>query len=93
MATSRSENLLRTTDLPLAAYLVVQGFTPDHLVRTDGGRPGHPQGGWVFKETPALCDVVEEFNNGDALVEPQEFQRVLNSTRRDLFKYLGIGQK
>lgn len=92
---SLSEQLLRTTDLPLAAYLQVQGMTPEgmEVVSPDISerRQGHPQGAWVFKETPTLRDLVDEFNNGEALVEPTAFQEQLNSTRRAMFEFLGIG--
>lgn len=89
---SRSEQLLRTTDLAMAAYLQVQGMTPDGMEVVNRDRQGgHPQGAWVFKETPTLRDLVNEFNDGDALVEPDEFHRQINSTRRAMFDFLGIG--
>lgn len=95
MATSRSEQLLRTTDLTLATYLIMEGFTPDgmQVVNQRQVRPGHPQGAWVFTETQTLRDVVEEFNDGNAQVEPNAFQEKLNQTRREMFNFLGIGNR
>lgn len=87
-----SDRLLRTTDLTLAAYLHMQGHEPE-LVEMSGEdlKPGHPQGAWEFDETPALRDLVDEFEDHGALVEPQQFHTMVNKTRRDMFKFLGIG--
>lgn len=95
MATSRSEKLLRTTDLTLATYLIMEGFTPDgmQVVGQQQAKVDHPQGAWVFTETQTLRDLVEEFNDGNAMVEPNAFQEKLNETRRSMFQFLGIGRR
>jgi len=92
MSRSRSEHKFQTTDLVLAAYLVTHGFQAKH-VTVDGEevKPGHPQGAWLFPETETLLDLVDEFNEGEARVDPRKFQGVLNQTRRGMFKFLGIG--
>lgn len=92
MARSRSRKLLRTTDLTLAALLIMNGHTPD-LERSAGEvRPGHPQGSWLFEETDNVRTLVEHYQNDEARVEPQQFYQVVNTTRRKMFKHLGIGQ-
>lgn len=93
MAASRSEPRRRTTDLALATYLTLEGFDLE-MVQVDGEevKPGQPQGAWECRDTGTLRDLVAEFENGEALVDPKEFQECLNATRRAMFKFLGIGQ-
>lgn len=94
MATSRSEQqLLRTTDLAMATYLTMEGFTPI-LVQAHGDvvKPGHPQGAWEFKETPTLRGLVDEFREGTACVEPDGYAKLLKQVRREMFTFLGIGK-
>ncbi len=98
MATSRSDPRrdVRTTDLSLAAYLVCEGFTPTHEV-AEGGSAAHPKGCWVFSSdceyrTRPLDLARIRFESGEARVDPATFHTVLNQTRRDMFKFLGMGQ-
>jgi hypothetical protein len=93
MEKSRSKRLMRTTDLTLAAYLIQEHEFDYELVEMDGEdvKPGHPQGAWEFEETPALSQVVDDFNAGKAKVEPQAFHQMVNRTRKDMFNFLGIG--
>ncbi len=93
--TSRSNQLQRTTDLAMATYLIMQGHTAsmEQVSEAIGQeRPNHPQGAWVFDATPELAEQVEAFNEGEARVEPSAFQAQLNTTRRAMFKFLGMGQ-
>ena len=95
MATSRSkhtEQVLRTTDLVTAAYLQHAGHEAE-LVEMEGEqvKGGHPQGAWEFEETPALRQVVDAFEAGQATVEPRAFHQLVNQTRREMFAHLGIG--
>jgi hypothetical protein len=87
--------LIRTKDLTLAAFLICQGHEPA-MVEIESARvkPGHPQGAWEFQvnDDNTIEDQVEEFVEGDALVEPIQYQECLNKTRRDLFEFLGIGR-
>jgi hypothetical protein len=89
--------LIRTKDLTLAAYLITEGFEAT-MVEIESARvkPGHPQGAWQFEVSESdggrMDDKIEEFEEGEALVEPIAFQLCLNDTRRKLFEFLGIGQ-
>ncbi len=91
MARSRSRNILRTTDLALATYLRSRGHEPD--LSSDDSRQvkrGHPQGEWEF-DGDAVASDVKQFNDGKATVEPNSYHILLNRTRREMFKFLGIG--
>lgn len=82
---------MTTTDLTLASYLACQGLAYEHSQDGTEVKPGQPQGAWVFKDTQHLADLVDEFNDGDALVEPKEFSTTVKRMRREMFQYLGIG--
>lgn len=84
--------LLATTNLTLATFLVLEGFTPTLQRQRGQVKAGHPQGAWVFRETPTLLELVDAFHAGEATVEPDAFQKQLNTTRREMFDYLGIGR-
>lgn len=90
---SRLPRTVRTTDLSLAAYLVGLGYTPTHEVASDGGTSGHPQGAWVFdSEDGNIVDHVTQFEAGTATVDPAKYHVTINTTRRDMFKFLGLGK-
>jgi hypothetical protein len=92
MAASHSKYQLTTSDVVLAAVLVMEGFNEYELTELDEDvRPGHPKGAWVFTVTPRLEAVVKVFYDGRAAVEPQGFETQLKATRREMFAYLGIG--
>jgi len=94
MATSHSEErILRTSDLTLASFLIVEGFTSELSEDGEEVKTDHPKGSWEFVETPTLFRTVQEFNNGEATVEPRAFHKAVNQTRKDMFEFLGIGQR
>lgn len=91
--TPSEQQLLRTTDLSMAAFLITQGFAPQLERMPDEVKEGHPQGAWTFTETDTVRDLVDDYRAGDARVEPRAFQQAINTTRRAMFQFLGIGQK
>ena len=93
--TSRSEPI-QTTNLTLAAYLIGLGRKP-RLVRTDQtDRAGNKLAAWVFdgdSDQEGLRELIEEFNAGDALVNPRTFHLQLTNTRRELFDFIMVGRE
>lgn len=80
---------IETGDLTMATFLVVHGVKPTLMRRGETGR-GHPIGAWQFAATEKVRDLVEEFEDGRARVEPQAFHRELTRTRSKLLDWLGV---
>jgi hypothetical protein len=89
-ATSHSKSSVRTTNLTMAAYLMALGFDFD-LELTGDQVDGHPVGAWVFPGEAR--DHAMEFNAGEARVEPASFHRAIGSTRREMFRFLKVGNE
>lgn len=91
-ATNHSESMVTTvttTNLTMATYLIINGVKPELVRQGETGR-GHPIGAWVFTDSERVGDLVEEFEDGRAKVEPQVFHRELTRTRRGLLDFLGV---
>lgn len=72
-----------TDDLGLAAFLELEGHTHQRLMRR-----GERKAVWVFDRNSTLEELVNQFQSGDARVEPLKYQRSLTETRRDMFDFL-----
>lgn len=76
--------------MTLATYLIAMGHAP--TLRNHGeSKSGYPIGAWEFENNQTLKGAVNGYNEGLAKVEPKMFHNTLTSTRRSLFKFLGIG--
>jgi len=83
----------RASDLALCAYLCLEGFSHDNTVVVHLGREDGVTGKWVggrvemiFSDSGGhdyddLLRAVERYRNGDALVEPREYQRKVGWVR------------
>jgi hypothetical protein len=65
------ETEFRTEELPLAAFLCLEGHKFIHVERIDGS----PLRTIVFRNTPRLIEDVECFDSGLASVEPIAYQQ------------------
>jgi hypothetical protein len=74
--------MLRTKDLALATTLRLYGHEPVEMSIN-----GSNEGVWVFNNDAK--PVAGRYRDGEALVEPREYNRILRRTREDLFKFLG----
>ena len=79
--------LLKTDEIGLAVYLVLEGFeyTLSRSVREVGGYH-RPTCTWIFPaeaERPA-----EAYRRGEARVDPIRFTRIWGVIRREMFDYL-----
>jgi hypothetical protein len=87
---SPSREPVETTDLTKAAYLIAIGHVPE-LFRAGVAESGQPLGGWRFPCRDGIGRDAREFDNGSSAVEPRAFYRSVVKTRRELFKFLDIG--
>jgi len=87
---SEKDKPVVVTNLALAAMLTLEGYDSE-LTEVEGSeaRDGRQQGAWVFERTPELLDLVDDFNDGEARVEPSAFHSKLNASRRQMFAFLG----
>lgn len=74
----------RTRDLPLAAYLTLNGH--DHIGMEKRGRIGY----WVFNRNPELDQLVKTYGKGHVCLNLKAFMDCVADVRSDLYSYLGI---
>src|SRR5262245_8190682 len=83
---------VRTTDMTLAVLLVTHGYCP--VMERDGDN-GHKVV-WVLSADEAdefVEDLLDDYVRGATRVEPKRFVRELRAVRKDLYRYLGIGDQ
>lgn len=86
---SRSEvDYIATTNLTLAAYLLVEGCESRLVLSDDRSPAGVQLAAWQFIASASVRDLIDDFNDSEAMVEPQAFHRSLTSARRKLFRFL-----
>lgn len=73
----------RTKELSLAALLNLRGHSHQRMERRD-----ERTAIWVFDRNGSLTEVVEEFMEGTALVEPKAFALEMSSVRNEMYRYL-----
>lgn len=91
--TSHSEDgVVDVTDLTMATYLIMRRCDAT-LIRSGETQDGHPIGVWRFQNSGAVQALMGEYAKRKARVEPKAFHSAINTTRRELFEFLGIGQR
>lgn len=79
-----------TRELGLAAFLALNGYVYD-MVQDGRSQKGHPLGRWYFEDRDGeIGSLVQKFNTGNALVEPDKFLKTVNNVRNEMFEFLGI---
>lgn len=81
---------IRTTDMTMAVILVTNGYAP--VMEMDG----HKKVVWVVPadEVDEFCEeLIDDYVRGAARVEPKKFMRELRAVRKDLYRYLGVGDQ
>ena len=72
----------RTQEMALVAFLSLQGI--EHMNMERNGRSCF----WYFEESDELHDKVDEYLQGDGLVEPRAFNDTFARIKRDMFAFL-----
>lgn len=73
-----------TTSLALATFLILKGC--EHGLVLDDEHRGI--GGWTFEHSGDLADLIAEFENGRALVNPRDYHYKVSEVRKELFDFL-----
>lgn len=84
MAMTESESVslddfYRTNDMAMVTYLKISG----HAVQRVFWEAGTCY--WIFRITDVLLSQVDVFLMGDARIEPREYNRVFNHTKREFY--------
>ena len=69
----------RVNDMALVTFLKMRGHTVQDVVWN--GSTCY----WLFRVTDGLLDLVDDFVEGRALVEPREYNRAFSDTKRELY--------
>lgn len=88
------KRMFRTEDLTLASLLHYEGYSPVEMVRDGDGCV------WLFDfsyadgedRNPAM-EVIEDYSDGHAEVEPKEFVKSLALTRKKMYRFLGVPER
>jgi hypothetical protein len=77
----------RTRSLYLAAFLKLGGVRPARL-EVQRGRGSKPTVRWYYEPEPGLDEMVRQFEQREARVEPREFADCLNQVRSEMFDFI-----
>lgn len=69
----------QTDVMPLVAYLMHEGFTPQATDYDEDDRRVY----WVFLITPALMDRIDKFHSGLGWVEPKSFSAMFHRISKE----------
>lgn len=70
----------RTSDMALVTYLRMEGFDVQDVILDESSTCY-----WYFCQEPEFLQRVGVFRNGDARVEPKEFNRMFMVTKKEMF--------
>lgn len=78
----------RTEDLTLAALLHYDGLSPVRMEKDNKGCV------WVFdlsfEDNGQTAELIEDYRDGHAEVEPKEFVKSLAMTRKKMYRFLDV---
>lgn len=81
----------RTSDLALATYLRANGvrhLTMELIEFPDSER--QDQAEWVYTVTPRFKALLQDYEQGDALIEPRRYSQYLRQVRNELYAFLQL---
>lgn len=91
MAVTHNMEAHRTDDLALATYLRANGIrhlTMELIEYPDSDRGDQAE--WVYTVTPRFKVLLEDYNSGQALVEPRRYNSYLRQVRNELYAFLRL---
>lgn len=71
----------RCNNMALVSFLRMNGHSPQRVYWEADGETVY----WEFFVLPALRTLMENFHRGEALVEPQEYNRQFQQTKREMY--------
>lgn len=69
----------KVNDMALVTFLKMRGHTVQDV--TWSGQTCY----WLFRVTDGLMDLIDDFVEGRARVEPREYNRMFSDTKRELY--------
>lgn len=87
--TMTTEEVFRTGDLPLAAYLMMKGMRHMTMEVIEDPATNKEEVEWVFSAGPRFNALLTEFRSGEAEVEPRRYARAIRVARNELHRFLG----
>jgi hypothetical protein len=69
----------KINDMAMVTFLKLRGHTAQD-VQWNGSTCF-----WVFRVTDSLLDLIDDFVDGKALVEPREYNRMFSDTKREFY--------
>ena len=84
-----NDEVFRTGDLPLAAYLMMKGMRHMTMEVIEDAATNKEEVEWVFSAGPRFQALLQEFRSGEAEVEPRRYARALRLARNELHRFLG----
>lgn len=75
--------LFETNDISMGAWLRFCGFESQRVGFNKPEKPNNCY--WSFLLTTRLAECVDQFQRGDALIEPRTYNRFYNEGKRELY--------
>jgi hypothetical protein len=80
---SKNQHTVTTDDLAMATFLNIEGMPHERLEMKD-----RRSAIWIFHGNGDLSELADEYQRGDALVEPLAFSRKLREVRDELYQFM-----
>ena len=71
----------KTNDMSLVTFLKLKGHSPQDIAWSGGTCF------WIFRVSDPLLDLMDNFNEGKALVEPREYNKVFSTTKKEFYDH------
>ena len=88
----REDGIIRTDDLTFAVVLTMHGFNP--VMEKDGHTNKVV---WVLdlngEDDEFVDDLARDYLSGASRVEPKRFMREARAVRKEMYRFLGIGNQ
>ncbi len=80
-AQETDQETYRCSDMALVTYLKQNGHSVQAVKWDEETETVH----WTFMVIPSLMELINKFASGEALVEPREYNRLFQLTKRELY--------
>lgn len=71
----------KTNDMSLVTFLKLKGHAPQDIGWSGGTCF------WVFRVSDSFLDLLDDFNEGKALVEPREYNKTFATTKKEFYDH------
>lgn len=89
MENNLTGDVFKTGDLPLAAYFRLRGIRHMTMELVENPETNKDVAEWIFTVNPRFKNLLDDYQKGDAMVEPRRYAAALRTTRNELYTFLG----